>query len=68
MPKFTVLNNNVVENIIVADTLEIAQEVTGKTCVQLPSNSFIVNLGDLYDGTFFIPDRNVPAEEEVNNA
>lgn len=60
MPKFIVLNNNVAENIIIADTLEVAQEVTGKICVQLPSNDFIVAFGDLYDGTNFVPDRNGP--------
>jgi hypothetical protein len=69
MPKFIVINNNnIVENQIVADSLEIAQEATGLTCVQLPSADFLVHLGDSYDGINFIPDRNGPEKYEVNNA
>lgn len=61
MPKFIVLDDlNIVENQIVADTLEIAQEATGKTCIQLPSKDFCVHMGDSYDGTSFVPDRNGP--------
>ena len=69
MPKFIVINNNnIVENMIVADTLEIAQKTTGQTCIQLPSSEFLVHFGDLYDGTSFVPDRNGPERYEVNNA
>jgi hypothetical protein len=61
MPKFIVLDVlNTVENTIVADSLEVAEAATGKTCVLLPGNDFIVCLGDLYDGTNFVPDRNGP--------
>ena len=61
MPKFAVLDSdNIVVNVIVADTLEIAQEVTGEICVQLPTPNFLVFMGDLYDGTSFEPDRNTP--------
>lgn len=60
MPKFAVINSlNLVENIIVCDTLEIAEEVTGMTCVQFPRKDFAVFQGDTYDGKNFIPDRNV---------
>lgn len=35
MPKFAVINNNIVHNIIVADSLEVAQSVTnGLECVE----------------------------------
>jgi hypothetical protein len=34
MSNFAVINGNIVENIIVADTKEIAEEATGKTCVE----------------------------------
>ena len=34
MANFAVINGNIVENIIVADTKEIAEEATGKTCVE----------------------------------
>ena len=61
MPKFIVINNdNIVENQIVADSLEIAQEATGFTCIELPSEDFLVHMGDSYDGTNFVPDRNGP--------
>lgn len=60
MPKFAVINNrNTVENIIIADSLELAEEVTGMTCVQFPNKDFAVFQGDSYDGTTFTPDRNV---------
>lgn len=34
MPKYAVLNNNKVTNIIMADTLEVAEEVTKSTCIE----------------------------------
>ncbi len=34
MATFAVIDSNIVENIIVADTKEIAEEVTGKECVE----------------------------------
>lgn len=34
MSNFAVINGNIVENIIVADTKEIAESVTGKLCVE----------------------------------
>lgn len=34
MANFAVINGNIVENIIVADTKEIAETVTGKLCVE----------------------------------
>ena len=33
MATFAVINDNTVENIIVADTKEIAESITGKTCI-----------------------------------
>jgi hypothetical protein len=61
MPKFIILDDlNIVENQITADSLEIAQAVTDKTCIELPSEDFLVHMGDLYDGTSFVPDRNGP--------
>ena len=74
MPKFIILDDlNIVENQIIADSLEVAQEATGKTCIQLPSKDFLVHIGDSYDGTNFVPDRNgperyAPVETEVTNA
>jgi hypothetical protein len=34
MPKFAVLNEELVDNLIVADTKEIAEQVTGFTCIE----------------------------------
>lgn len=34
MPNFAVIEYDVVKNVIVADTLEIAQEVTGLECIE----------------------------------
>ncbi len=52
MPNFAVLNEaNGVENVLVADTLEIAEDVTGKTCVPCDSTSV---LGGTWNGTEFI--------------
>lgn len=52
MAIYAVIRNGVVDNIIVADTVEIAKEATGTDCVELPENGFGVS--DLWDGTKFI--------------
>ena len=52
MTTFAVLINDVVENIIVADSLEIAETVTGKTCVEY-SESNLAQIGWTWDGTTF---------------
>lgn len=58
MGTFAVLdNNNVVENIIVADTIDIAQELTGQTCVEYTEDD-VVYPGETYNPkkkTFSIP-------------
>lgn len=51
--KFAVLENNVVENIILADTIEIAQQVTGKTCIEY-SDTNPAGIGWTYDGEKFV--------------
>jgi hypothetical protein len=52
MKNFAVIEDNIVVNVIVADTLKIAEEVTGKTCVESTvENSAVIGLG--YDGTTF---------------
>ena len=61
MPRFAVLNNNSVTNLIVADDIETAETVTNQTCVQYDP-SLLVAVGWTYDGTNFT-DPN-----EVNNA
>jgi hypothetical protein len=51
--QFAVINNNIVENIIIADTLEIAEVVTGKTCVEYNDNN-PAGIGWTYDGEKFV--------------
>ena len=50
--KFAVIVNGVVENTIVADSLEIAETATGKTCIEFSEDS-LVGIGWLYNGTTF---------------
>lgn len=45
MPNFATLRNNVVDNIIVAETKEIAEAVTGQTCVEA---SELTRISDVY--------------------
>jgi hypothetical protein len=64
MKKYAVLDNNsLVNNIIVADSLEVAERVTSSYCVLIPLGTF-VNIGYAYtDGTFTDPVVETPAEE-----
>ena len=39
MAKYAVIHNEAVMNVILCDTKENAENVTGKTCVELPSDS-----------------------------
>ena len=41
MANFAVINNDVVTNVIVADTLEIAQELTGLECFETNGSPWI---------------------------
>jgi hypothetical protein len=52
MTNFAVLSGNTVMNIITADSLEIAESVTGLTCIEYTSeNPAYIGLG--FDGTTF---------------
>lgn len=48
MTTFAVLINDVVENIIVADSLDTAETLTGKTCVEYSENN-LAQIGFIYD-------------------
>ena len=66
MATYAVLQENVVVNIIVADSLADAEEVTGFTCVEYTEeNPAIVGLS--YDGVLFeqLPVIPVGSEGEV---
>ena len=39
MRNFAVIENEIITNVIIADTIEIAEEVTGKTCMLLEEDS-----------------------------
>jgi hypothetical protein len=53
MANFAEIQNGVVTNVIVADTKEIAELVTGLTCVEY-TDSNPAGIGWTYDGTKFI--------------
>ena len=48
MATYIVLNKDIVDNIIVADTLEIAEALTKSTCV-LHTNNQPVSIGWIYN-------------------
>ena len=49
---FAIIENNLVENIIVAESKTVAEQITGKTCVQYTKyNPACIGLG--YDGETF---------------
>jgi hypothetical protein len=52
MAKFAVIENGIVQNVIIADTKEIAEEVTGLTCVETTSGN-IAHIGLGFDGATF---------------
>jgi hypothetical protein len=52
MATFASLSGNIVENLVVADTKEIAELVSGLTCVEYTSENPAV-IGGTYDGSTF---------------
>ena len=48
MKSFAVIEDNVVTNVIVAETLEVAQEVTGQQCVEYDDVK-VSGIGYTYD-------------------
>jgi hypothetical protein len=54
MANFAVIENGVVTNTILADSKAIAEEVTGKTCVEFTTDSVVIG-GTYVDGKFIIP-------------
>jgi hypothetical protein len=53
MHNYAVIENGIVTNIIVADTKEIAEQVTGSTCVEYTDEN-PAGIGYTYDGENFI--------------
>ena len=54
MTYFAVLDNNVVVNTIVADTKQVAEEITNATCIEYNQTS-PAGIGYFYDGENFNP-------------
>jgi hypothetical protein len=69
MTTFAVIKDGLVENCIVADSLEVAQEITGLTCVEYTSEN-PASIGFIYaEGVFTDPNppissKETPEEEE----
>ena len=63
MAKYALLNaSNVIIDVIVADTKEIAEQATGGICVELPETN--AGIDHTWDGTNFIsPPRPEPEVE-----
>jgi hypothetical protein len=51
MKTFAVIENNIVVNIIVADSIEVAESATGLTCVEY----YVPKIGDSYIDGAFVP-------------
>ena len=53
MANYAVIKDGVVNNVIVADTQEIAEAVTGLTCVEVSNEPGAPGIGWTYDGAEF---------------
>ena len=60
MATFAVMSGSIVSNVIVADTLEIAELVTNSECVEYTADN-PAGVGWIYDGAKFT----APAPEEI---
>jgi hypothetical protein len=68
MPTFAVVVDGIVENCIVAESLEIAEESTGKTCIEYEPDGSVSKGFSYADGIFVDPNPPAPIEvptEEV---
>jgi len=54
MANYAVIKDNVIDNVIVADTKEIAETITGLNCVEIPFEVNAPGIGWSYDGINFI--------------
>jgi hypothetical protein len=54
MSTFAHISNNIVVNVIIADTKEIAETITGETCIEYTEDS-PVGIGWVYDGKTITP-------------
>ena len=62
MATFAVMSDNYVTNVIVADTKEVAEEVTNATCIEYDETN-PAGIGYHYDGEKFnLPEPTEPTE------
>lgn len=61
---FAVMNHNIVTNLIVADSLEVAEAVSNFPCIEY-ANHTDAGIGWTYDGTNFIAPVITPPTEEI---
>lgn len=60
MANYAVIENNIVTNVIVADTKEVAEQATGSTCVEYTDEN-PAGIGWTYDDVKFIePEKITP--------
>ena len=65
MKKFAVLDTlNLVANIIVAGSKDIAEQVTGSNCIEINYGQ-TVSINDFYNGTTFVPAETPEVEPEA---
>jgi hypothetical protein len=62
MKNFAVIENNIVTNVIFADTQEIAQNATGLICIEIEEDKSVFINDNYIDGIFTRPPLNIPAE------
>lgn len=60
MTTYAVLNSNIVENIIIADSKEIAENVTKKLCIEITQIK-PVQIGDIYEDNIFWSTKPYPS-------
>jgi hypothetical protein len=70
MPNFATMNGDKVSNIIIADTLEDAQSVSGQTCIEYDptaTETYVpAGIGFTWNGEVFIaPTLDIPSEPEI---
>ena len=63
MTKYAVISEDVVVNIINAQSLEIAEQVTGHTCIEC-TDLLNPNIGYLWNGDSFTVPEIPPVEDE----
>ena len=55
MALFAIINNDKVSNVIIADTKEIAELVSGSTAVEYQPNDYVFIGMEYKDGQFIVP-------------